>query len=322
MFLGKMVIVDIFLLLVGFLVIYFSVDYLLDELEEYLETYNISPTIFGVLILGMDIEESIASIFGAIEGLPLLAIGNLVGNSIIAISIAFAIPILLIPFLPEPIPKTYYLILLLSAINLFISLIFPQITWIFGILAIGLFVYMFVFSIRYQLDYDPPSVIEPEADDENDAEGSSSWMRHSVVILIALALVIAGGELLVISAENIIEDTELSESFFGLVIMAFLTNVEEFWLMLQAIRKNQVELGISAQVGKIIWNITLIYGLSALIIQSYASEAIMLWSGVLFLVIIILLIWSLVKSKLNKATAFSFLSILLVFFVINIIAIL
>jgi Ca2+/Na+ antiporter len=52
--------------------------------------------------------------------------------------------------------------------------------------------------------------------------------------------------------------TEGSFSLFGLVIMAFATNVEKLWLMVKSIQKGQVNIGLGAQIGKILWNTTLI----------------------------------------------------------------
>ncbi|MBY8992348.1 MAG: hypothetical protein KGD58_16500, partial [Candidatus Lokiarchaeota archaeon] len=52
----------IFLFFVGYLIIFFSADILLDNLKELCIIYRISPFIIGVLIIGIDPEESIASI--------------------------------------------------------------------------------------------------------------------------------------------------------------------------------------------------------------------------------------------------------------------
>ncbi|MFX1314149.1 MAG: hypothetical protein ACFFHD_16300, partial [Promethearchaeota archaeon] len=65
----------------------------MDNLKELCLIYNVSPFIIGLIILGIDPEESIASIIAAINGLTYIAVGNTIGNSIIALTIPFAIPL-------------------------------------------------------------------------------------------------------------------------------------------------------------------------------------------------------------------------------------
>ena len=103
------IIVWILLFLVSFALIYYFADYLIDLIEELSEGFSISPVILGIFILGIDLEESIVSLFAAKESLPYLSIGNLIGNSIFAVVIAFAIPPLLYKInVLDQIPKFYY----------------------------------------------------------------------------------------------------------------------------------------------------------------------------------------------------------------------
>ena len=58
-------------------------DKILDELEEIGEATKPSPLILALIIMGVDLEEFIASLTGAIGGLPELAVRNVIGNNII-----------------------------------------------------------------------------------------------------------------------------------------------------------------------------------------------------------------------------------------------
>ena len=86
------IIISIILFFIGYLVIYFAADIFLDNLKALSILYGISPFVIGALLIGIDLEESIASIFAAMNGLSKIAIGNVIGNSIIALTISFAIP--------------------------------------------------------------------------------------------------------------------------------------------------------------------------------------------------------------------------------------
>jgi Ca2+/Na+ antiporter len=81
----------------GYIIIYFAADLFLDNLKIICLIYNLSPLIIGMLILGIDPEESIASIISALNGLPYISMGNIIGNSIIALTLPFSIALMVKP---------------------------------------------------------------------------------------------------------------------------------------------------------------------------------------------------------------------------------
>ncbi len=91
--------------------IYFGADVFIDGLKDLCEKHNFSPFIVGLLILGVDPEESVASIFASIENLPHVAIGNVIGNTIIALAIVFGLPALFFSLTFESVPRFYPLLL-------------------------------------------------------------------------------------------------------------------------------------------------------------------------------------------------------------------
>ena len=96
---------------VGYIAIYLLADYIIDTLEEISESFSISPIVLGLLILGIDLEEGIVSLTAAVEGLPYLALGNLIGNTVIAIGIAFGLPALYLKAEIDQLPRFYYVLL-------------------------------------------------------------------------------------------------------------------------------------------------------------------------------------------------------------------
>ena len=71
------------LFVVGYIIIFFSADFFIDNLKDLCIIYDISPFIIGLIVLGVDPEESIASIVAAINGLPYIAVGNVIGADIL-----------------------------------------------------------------------------------------------------------------------------------------------------------------------------------------------------------------------------------------------
>ena len=133
----------------GYLIIFYAVDIFLDNLKNLCIVYNISAIIMGSLILGIDVEESIASIIAAINGLPYIAIGNVIGNSIIALTLCFALPALFYHLKFKAIPQFYfwvpYICLLIILLGFFIS--FGLL--IAGFIAILIYIMYFIWNFRH-----------------------------------------------------------------------------------------------------------------------------------------------------------------------------
>ena len=128
------IILWIFFFIVGYFIIFFAADVFLDNIKVLCKIYNVSPFIIGLIILGIDPEESIASIIAAINGLPYIAIGNVIGNSITALTIPFAIPLFFYKVEYDSVSQYYFNLIYFSII-----LILGGVCFYFGLIFAGIF---------------------------------------------------------------------------------------------------------------------------------------------------------------------------------------
>ena len=99
--------------------------------------------------------------------------------------------------------------------------------------------------------------------------------------------------------------------------MAAVTNVEEFWLIVKSIKKDRTEIGVSAQVGKIIWNLTLIYGLCSLFLYQFTFDVTMLLSSIIFIIALMFLSVNLFQNRSTKVAGLGYLLLLIIFIALN-----
>ncbi|RDE10900.1 MAG: hypothetical protein C4K48_12920 [Candidatus Thorarchaeota archaeon] len=308
----------------GYIAIYLLADLIIDALENLSQSFAISPIVLGLLVLGIDVEESIVSLVAAVDGLPYLSLGQLIGNTVIAIAIAFGVPALFLRIEVDQLPRFYYAELVIAGIVVLVSMVLTSYLIVFGLLAIALFVIHLRHTFHIQREF-RSAVRSPERfeltpnleREKCTGEKSEGRARFVIKLLLALLAVFVSGEVLVVSAEELVVLTGLSETFFGLVIMAAVTNVEEFWLIVKAVQKGQTALGVSAQVGKIIWNTTLIFGLCSLFLFQFTFEMIMLTSSIIFVFALVVLVVNLTQNRSSRATGIGYLLILLIFLAIN-----
>lgn len=326
----------------GYMLIYFSADELLEHLQEYSAIKKVSPFIIGLFIIGIDPEETIASIIAAINGLPYIALGNVVGNSIISISLCFALPAFFYVLDFKPVNIFYpIIIIILSAVNMLATLGNVNLITI-GVISIILFVLYVYRNFKHyekteelEIEYDSKLVESNESNESDESTevsvakeskesteskmGSNKQARnHLLSGIFFLLILIIGGEMLVYGAEQLIMLTGIDEGLFGFIIIAFLTNVEEITLIVKSIRKNNVEIGIGGMIGKIIWNLGFTYGISSLILLGYAGTLTTKINGFILLVLAIHFLFILKNGKMGKKIAYVYMSVFCIFILSNI----
>ncbi len=307
------------LFIVGYLIIFFSADVFLDNLKDVCIIYGVSPFIIGALIIGIDPEESIASIIGAVSGLSYIAVGNVIGNSIIALTISFAIPAFFYKIRFKSLPQFYFLLLYICLILVFFGTLINFGFFIVGVIVIFVYFLYLIMNIKKLSKGNALEGISRENGIKNDNEAEElrekPKIRKLILIFVSFIFIFLGGELLILSTEQIIILTDIPETFFGLVIIAFVTNVEELTLIIKSIKKKSVEIGLGGMIGKIFWNLTLTFGISAIILVSFSPSWIIFWNWLILLILILYFNW-ISKKKVIKWNDGIFLTIALILFLI------
>jgi len=311
----------ILLFLGSYAVIYFSADKFIDNLKDLSVLLHISPFLIGLLILGIDPEETIASVIAAINGLPDIAVGNVIGNTIISIAFCFALPALFSNFKFEKIPFFYPLLIILSTMMILIGFFLPKNMIIVGLVSLIIFgVYLSKNLFKYHKSKSVDIIIEDEDDEDEDKDDYEAYdydnnknkgdmnnrkSRKKEMILILktilfFSFILLGGEGLIYATEQILHETNIDESFFGFIVIAFVTNVEEITLLFKSIKKNQISIGVGGMIGKIIWNMGFTLGISSLIIIELTYTSTIIFNSILLLVLSFYFAYLINKKEMNR----------------------
>jgi len=307
----------------SYFIIFFAADIFLDNLKDICVIYNLSPFIIGMLVLGIDPEESIASIIAAINGLPYVSIGNVVGNSIIAMTLPFSLPLLIYTLKFKSLSRFYFIILYILLINLLLSFVFNNFMFVSGLIALGIYIIYFLRNLKHYSQEKKISIDVIEDDTKfNERESielqRSSKIKKIFIVFIGLVFIFIGGELLILSAGQIIDILHIPEAFFGFIIIGFVTNIEELTLVLKSIKKKSVDIGFGGMIGKLIWNLTITFGISGVIMTNISFKLILLWNWLILLIIIIYFNLFNRREKLTKKDGLILLVIFIVFININV----
>ena len=316
------IILWILLFIGSYFIIFFAADFFIDNLKDVCLIFKLSPFIIGMLVLGIDPEESIASIVAALNGLPYISMGNVIGNSIIAMTLPFALPLFIKRFIFKSPAKFYFIILYFLMFIVLLGFIFNNMLSIFAIIALaGYFIYFIRNVKNHKKEEEPETEIQDKEIEFNDEKleelKQASQIKKIIFIIIGLTFVIIGGELLVISAENLITLLNIPEIFFGSVIIGFVTNVEEITLVIKSIQKKSVEIGIGGMIGKLIWNLTITFGVSGIIIMNMSFNWILILNWTILIVTILFFNISSRSGKLERRDGILLFTVFLFFILLN-----
>ena len=310
----------LFLFVIGYLVIFFAADLFLDNLKEICLIYGLSPFIVGSLVLGIDPEESIASIIAAINGLPYIAVGNVIGNSIIALTISFALPAFFYKINFKSTPQFYFFLLYCCMIFIAIGFLVKYGFIVVGIIVIIMYFIYLKINLKRLNQERIVEIISNKKELHNDVNQEiikNSKRKKIILIIIGFIFIFLGGELLIYSAEQIIKLTTIPEAFFGLVIIAFVTNVEELTLVFKSIKKKSVEIGLGGMIGKVFWNLAITFGISGIIIINFNFSLIFFWNWLILFTILIYFNYMAIKKQIYWKDGIILIIFFLIFLFLN-----
>ena len=222
---------------------------------------GVSPLVIGITIVGFGTStpELVASLQAALAGVPDLALGNIVGSNIANILLILGIATFLSPITvsPETVRRDGALVVA-TAVLLLLAGMLGVLGRLTGIVFVtGLMAYMW-FLLRHGR---VPAEALPDGIDPG--KGPGELAISGLLTLIGIALVIAGGRLLVDAAVALARLLEVSEAVIGLTVVAVGTSLPEMATTLMAAARKAPDIALGNVLGSNIYNVLGIGGITA-----------------------------------------------------------
>ncbi len=265
---------DILLLLVGFLILILGADKLVDGGSSLAAKLGIPNIVIGLTVVafGTSSPELVVNVFAALEGSTEMVLGNVIGSNIFNVFAILGISALIFPLTVKS--STTWLEIPMSLLAAVGVLILAGDVFLDGTLenvisrSEGLVLLLF-FSIF--LVYNLSVAKKSQGDDHTDTPSYSN-LKSILFILLGLGGLILGGRLIVDSAVAIAEVIGLSERIIGLTVVSVGTSLPELATSIVAVRKRNVDIAIGNVVGSNIFNIFLILGVSTVVTPVVVAE--------------------------------------------------
>jgi cation:H+ antiporter len=262
-------ILSLSLFIIGLIIIYYGAEFLVKGASGLARSLGMSPMVIGLTVVafGTSTPEIFVSVVSSLKGKSMIAVGNVIGSNICNIALVLGLSALFMPIAGNlsvirrdiPIMLGVSLYLLVISYN---SVIGRQegITLLAGILLYTFFNYYITRrEIKKLLGKAniSPSKIDPKK------TGSRLWQTGQV--LLGIAGVVAGAELMIDAAIKIMSMLGVSEKFIGLTIVAFGTSLPELATSVVAAWKKEMDISLGNLVGSNVFNILCVLGLASVV---------------------------------------------------------
>lgn len=257
----------VFGILISSFILSKSADLLILAIVRLSRKFHISEFNMGFFILGFatTTPELFVGINSIISNHPQLALGNLIGASIILLTLIVglqAIAVKEIRFINTFKSSDLWFTTLIIALPSFL-LFDGSLTRFDGILVLGLFMVFFIFMNRRQtlLEHVRQTLETPH----------NHILKNILLIIAGIAGLAVGAKIMVMSGLFIADVLKLPEELVGLLMLAIGTNLPELTVLFKVIKHQHKNLGLGDFLGSAVAN-TLVLGLLS-VIQPTTLEA-------------------------------------------------
>ncbi len=232
------------------LVVFFS-EQLIKAVVGVSVNFQVSAFLISVLFLGFDPENLGVGAVGAYESIGGIATGSIIGAAMVAMGLALGITALLVPLRFKHIDRRLLVVPLL-AVLLFGGLLLDQhLSRWDGVFLLagytGAMIYL-IYLNRQGITIRAGGEVAETLEEE---KLPNKW-KSAGLMIVSLAAIIGGSEMLMIGSKVILDKFQISDTVYGMTILAFLVSIEELTRELPAAMKGKADISMGNVIGSVL----------------------------------------------------------------------
>lgn len=254
------------LFVVGFALLIFGANWLIDGSVSLGIRANMSPLVIGLTVVafGTSLPELVINVFASFKGSSDLAIGNILGSNIMNIFLILGISAMIMPLVVQHISIKRDI-----PVGVFATVLFAVMAngRLYGedniINRIDGIILLIAFALYLLLALLKGQPIDVDVDIEK--KRPYSWLKTIFLIVVGCIGLYVGGDWVSDGALHVAAALGISESAIGLTIVAAATSLPELVTAIVAAMKKNIEIVMGNVLGSNIINILVVLGISAII---------------------------------------------------------
>lgn len=291
------------MLIVGLVLLVKGADWLVDGASAIAKRFGISDLVIGLTVVafGTSMPEFVVNMVSVAEGSTDLAITNILGSNIINTFVILGVTALIYPVTSQRRSRNFdipmsiiagVLVFACVAVRSPFGEVCPGISRMGGIILLVLFAYFLFNTFRHAKDH------PDEIGDSENATKPIGVGLALLLVLLGLAGLVVGGEMIVKSAVQIATNLGVSEAIIGLTVVALGTSLPELATSAMAAFKHNSDIALGNVIGSNIFNVFFVLATSAVVrpLPSYDGIVLDAWTAAVGS----MLVWLFVKTNKQR----------------------
>ncbi len=262
---------DIFLILVGFLLLVKGGDYLVESSASLARRAKLSKMVIGLTVVGFgtSMPELLVSMQASLVGNSGIAIGNVVGSNIANVALILGASAIICPL---PASRSTLLIEMPFMVLSCILFVGVAMTGTIGRIAGLLLFAMLVTFVTWQIRRSRKAEKEAAALANEDPEPLMPLWKALLTLAVSFTALVYGADLLIDGASAIAKQLGVTDRVIGLTIVAVGTSLPELFASVMAAWKGETDMAVGNIIGSVSFNVLCVIGLSSAICPILDSD--------------------------------------------------
>lgn len=273
--------------------------------------FGVSAYLITAVFIGFDPENLAAGGVGASQGLHGIAIGSILGAVMIPTALAFGLTTLLVKLKFKKVSKPIVTLPILVTLLLFMLSIDGIISRIDGVILLVAFALLVLYIFRLTKKGEDIKA-SGEFGEYLEKKKINRW-KALIIMIISVVGIVIGSEMLVEGAKPLIELLGITDTLFGMTIVAFLISVEELAKQIPAALKGRAEISYGNMSGSIFHFLLLNAGIIALINPIIISREILVFYFPIVFIAMTLISGLMLKKNIPRLSGILLILLYLIF---------
>jgi cation:H+ antiporter len=221
-----------------------------------------------VVAFGTSAPELLISIKSVLDGVPGLALGNVVGSNTANVLLILGVPALLFGLAAGSDTRRSYLFMIGGSLLFTVLAFTGPFTWISGLVLLAVLGAILFDAARSAQAHRKAANGAPVPEEEEaleEADPDMPWWKISLYLALGLVGLPLGADLLVDSSVAIAQAYGVSDTVIGLTLVAIGTSLPELATTVMAALRRHADVALGNVIGSDMFNLLAIIGIAALV---------------------------------------------------------
>lgn len=252
---------NIVLVITGLILLIFGGDWLLKAAVGLSLKLEIPKIVIGMTVVSFatSAPELIVSIKSALDGLPDLALGNVVGSNIANLGLVLGITVCLGHMeIQKSFYKTDWPVMMVASVLLYVFIAYDEVIVFYE--GVILFSFLAIFLV-YLLKFQKQAVVDEMPEDDE----ALPLYKVALFLIIGGVALWGGSELLISGAVGMAQNFGISERIIGVTVVSIGTSIPELAASIIAVMKKEKAISLGNLIGSNVFNILAVLGITSMI---------------------------------------------------------